>query len=187
MQIWSEAASLVEPIAKSNPTSATSAYHLANILEYQGNRLEALGQSAVAIQRYRASLELVRPFLNMENGSATGQSIAAEEDLAQVLASTGDHAAALDFANLAVAQAEKRASTSPPSERYAGGLARAYATLATVQENAGDPFQARKSAEKALETWKQVHSRGVISVHGGIMADNEKLLARLSAASPPGE
>jgi tetratricopeptide (TPR) repeat protein len=136
------------------------------------------------MQRYRASLELLRPFLNMGNSRVTSQNIAIEEDLARVLALTGDYAAALDFANRAVAQAEKLITTSPSSERYTGAFARAYATLAAVQEKAGADRQARQSAEKALEIWKGVHDRGVISVHEGIMADTGKLLARLSPTAP---
>ena len=113
-----------------------------------------------------------------------GVSISGQEDMARVLAASGDFAAALDFANRAVAQAERRNATFGPSEYLAGPVARAYAILAAVQEKTGNLGHARQSAEHALEVWKQVHNRGVISVHGGIMADNEKLLARLNAASP---
>ena len=111
-------------------------------------------------------------------------SISGEEDMARVLAASGDFAGALDFANRAVAQAEKSNATPAQSEYLAGPLAHAYAVLAAVQEKAGNPGQARQSAERALEVWKQVHNRGIISVYGGVMADNEKLLARLNATSP---
>ncbi len=55
--------------------------------------------------------------------------------------------------------------------------------MAAVQEKAGDAEQARQSAEKALEIWRQIHNRGVVSIHAATMANTETLLARLGAAS----
>ena len=136
-----------------------------------------------AVESYRACLALLGPFLD-SGSSMVGEYIWVQEDMARALASSGDFAAALDFANRAVSQSEKRIPASPPSEPYAGGLARAYATLAAVQEKAGDAGQARLSAERAQKVWKQVHNPGTISIHSGIMTDTEMLLARLNATSP---
>jgi len=104
--------------------------------------------------------------------------------LAQVLSSTGDYAAALELASGAVAQSEKRVATGPPSEQTVGSLARAYARLAAVEEEAGKPDEARQSAEKARSTWKQVHSRGALSIYPSVMAANDQRLARLNATLP---
>lgn len=171
---------MIEASARSTQTPPSQ---LENILEFKGQRLEALGRTTDALATYRACLELLEPFIDSES-SLAGDYILAQEDMARVLASSGDFTGALDFASRAVAQTEKRISTAPSGDRYAGGLARAYATLAAVQENAGDAGQARRSAERALEIWKGAHDRGAISIYGGIMADTEKLLATLNATLP---
>jgi len=66
-----------------------------------------------------------------------------------------------------VAQSEKRVATGPPtpSEQTVGSLARAYARLAAVEAQAGKPDEARQIAEEPRSTWKQVHSRGALSVY----------------------
>ncbi len=178
-----ESYELVEPIAKANPKSAMNGYELANILSYKSDRLQALGRTADAIEGYRKALDVLRPFLDSGNQPVIGENIYCEEGLARIYASSGSHADALEFAKRAVAHAEKRKAESSPNEYRTGSLARAYAILALVQEE-GDPDQARQSAEHAQEVWKQVHNAGVISIYAGIMADTEKMLARLNAASP---
>jgi len=180
-----EAISLIEPIAKANPKSSFYAYRLSNALDFEGRRLEALGRTAEAIKSYRRSLEVLQPFFDSGNTVMVyGQRIRNEEDLAQVLSSTGDYAAALELASGAVAQSEKRVATGPPSEQTVGSLARAYARLAAVEEEAGKPDEARQSAEKARSTWKQVHSRGALSIYPSVMAANDQRLARLNATLP---
>jgi tetratricopeptide (TPR) repeat protein len=159
-------------------------YELANILSYRSDRLQALGRNADAIEGYRKALDVLRPFLDSGNQPVIGENIYCEEGLARIYASSGSHADALEFAKRAVAHAEKRKAESSPNEYRTGSLARAYAILALVQEDGGDPDQARQSAERAQEVWKEVHNAGVISVYAGIMADTEKMLARLNAASP---
>jgi tetratricopeptide (TPR) repeat protein len=179
-----ESYELVEPIARANPKSAINAYELANVLYYRSDRLQALGRNTDAIEGYRKALDVLHPFLDSGNQPAIGENIYCEEGLARIYASSGNHADALEFAKQAVAHAEKRNAESSPSEYRTGSLARAYAVLASVQEEGGDPDQARQSAEHAQEVWKQVHNPGVISVYAGTMADTEKMLARLNAASP---
>jgi eukaryotic-like serine/threonine-protein kinase len=179
-----ESYELVAPIAKANPKSAVNAYELADILYYRSDRLQALGRNTEAIEGYRKAMDVLQPFLGSGNLVVTGENIYCEEGLAQIYASTGDHAAALEIAKQAVANAEKRNAVPPPSEYRTGGLVRAYAILAAVQEKEGEDGQARQSAERAAEIWKQIHNPGVISIHSGIMIDNAKLLARLGAALP---
>jgi len=176
-----ESYSLIEPIAKTNKQSATQANQLANILDFEGHRLEALNKNADAIQSYRKSLELLQPFMDAGNGAVVGQEISTEEDLARILASTGESSMALEVSSRAVAQAEKRNAAPPANEYYAGALARAYATMALVQAKAGDAAQARQNAEKAMTIWKQIHNRGVLALHSDAEADNERLLAGLDS------
>ncbi len=179
-----EAAGLLDPIVKANPNAAIKAVQLAMTLEFIGHRLEELGRVQEAIENYRKSLSLLQPFLEPGSHAVIVQSLASEESLALACASTGERAAALESATRALSRAEKLNVTPPISEKSAGYLARAYSTMATVQDKAGDPGQARQSAERALEIWRQVHNRGVVSIHASTMTDTETLLAGLGASSP---
>jgi len=176
---------IAEPIAKANPKSAAYANQLATILDFQGHRFETLGQRDDAIQSYRNSVEILRPFLDSGNKAVVGQAITSENDLARVLAATGGHPAALEVSSRAVAQAELRNASAPPNEYYAGSLAHSYATQAIVQEKAGNFDLARQDAEKALVIFRPIRNRGVISIYGGEMANTETQLRRLAGVPPP--
>ncbi len=178
-----EAADLLYPIVKANPTAATKAVQLAMVLEFIGHRLLALERYEQAIESYRKSLGLLQPLLELGSHAVIIQSLASEESLALACALTGERTAALDSATRALTRAEKLSVTPPLSEKSTGYLAKAYATMATVQDKAGNSNQARQAAEDALKVWKKVRNRGVVSIHAGTMADTQTLLAELSASS----
>jgi tetratricopeptide (TPR) repeat protein len=179
-----EAFALVEPLAKANPKTPNYADQMALNLEYQGHRYEGLGQARDAIQSYRKSMEVLQPFLDAGPAGMMTQELASEDALARAYASIGDKAAAMDYATHAVEQAEKRNAKPPPDEYHAGALARAYTTLAVLQEKSGDHALARQSVEKALDIWKQTHNRGALSIYSGSGAEAKELLAGLDAGRP---
>jgi tetratricopeptide (TPR) repeat protein len=179
-----KAIAFIGPIAKANPESATSAQQLANLLEYRGLRLESLGRRAEAIQSYRESLELIRPFLESANLVVRSQGISSDQALAQAYASSGEFTTALDFANRAVEQAEKGNAGSPPDDYDLGEMGSAYANLALVEEKAGNLDLARQSGEKAKAMFSSIRNRGTISTLTAEIADTQALLARVPVRDP---
>ncbi len=178
-----EAISLMGLAVKGNPDSSPYATQFALLLEYQGHRFETLGQMAEAIQSYRQSLEVLKPFLTSGDSGVTRQEIASEEALAMADASNGELAAALEIASRSAADAEKYTQAGPSDSR-AGDLARAYATLAAVQQKCGNTIEARKSAERAMGIWKGIHNAGVLSIRRATRVDTEALLAQLDSSAP---
>jgi tetratricopeptide (TPR) repeat protein len=143
--------------------------------------LDALGRTTEAVASYRDALYLLTPFVEKGAAPTVSMYVMLRSDLARVLARTGDYPAAIEFANDAVARAEKRRMASPREDSATGGLARAYTALAFVEDLAGDTTAAKESAEKAEQTLHQIHNRSVLTVFPSVMTENEKLLARLAA------
>jgi serine/threonine protein kinase/tetratricopeptide (TPR) repeat protein len=180
LAILQEAIGLMKPAVNANPESSPYATQFALLLEYQGHRLEALGQTQDAVRDYRESLEALRPFLEAGGSMVTHQNLASEEALALAYASAGNLAAASQIAVQTVTEAEKYDQAAPSDPRK-GDLARAYATLAAVQQKGGNLPQAWESAEKAMGLWNGIHNAGVLSIRASMRSDTEALLSTLNA------
>jgi serine/threonine protein kinase len=173
-----EALPLMEAAARNNSDSAFYATQFALQLEYQGHRLEALGREQQAIDSYRKSLDALRPFADSGNGGVKRQTLASKEALALAFATKGETAAAATLVASAV-EGAARSESHPPSEYQTADLARAYATLAAVQEKAGQSTQARDNAAKALTLWRTISNPSVLSIRRSSQQETEELLTRL--------
>jgi tetratricopeptide (TPR) repeat protein len=176
-----EAESLIKPTAEANPKSSINAYQLGLILGFKGRRLNALGRTTEAAASYHEALDLLTPFAEKDAASTVSTYLRFRSDLARVLARNGDYPAAIEIANEAVARTAKRRMTSPQHDLITGELAQAYAALAFVEDLAGAAAAAKESAEKAEQTWHQIHNLRILTVFPSVMTENEKLLARLAA------
>ena len=72
----------MEPIVAANPKAADTAVNLAQIMEYEGHRIEELGRAPEAANVYRKSLTLLDAFLNSGKNPVVVQYVSDEESLA---------------------------------------------------------------------------------------------------------
>ncbi len=175
-----EARKLIEPIAAANSKSTEMANQLALILEYDGHRQRTMGHNDEALASYRKSIALLQPFFDQQNESVTSQYLSSEQSLALLYASIGDHAAALELANQAFAQAEKYSGQLSRPDLQMARTAEGWSVLAVVQSKAGMTNQARQSAETAMVLWRSIKTPGVLTAHRRALADMQTLL------TPPG-
>jgi eukaryotic-like serine/threonine-protein kinase len=173
-----EALPLMEAAVRSNSDSAFYATQLALLLEFQGHRLEMLGEEERAVESYRKSLEALRPFANSGNNGVEKQTLASEEALARAYANRGEIAAASALAAGALELAEKSQS-QPPSEYQTAELARAHGALAEVQEKAGLTAKSHDNAVKALALWGGIRNPSVLSIRKSSQKETEELLTQL--------
>jgi tetratricopeptide (TPR) repeat protein len=171
-----EARRLIEPIAAVNPKSAEMANQMALVLQYEGHRQRMMGHNDEALAKYRRSIALLQPFFDQQNESVTNQYLSGEQSLALLYASIGDHAAALELANRAFAQAEKYSGQLPQPDLRMAVAAEGWSVLAVVQSKAGMTNQARQSAETAMKLWNSIGRPGLLSSHRRAIADVQILV-----------
>ena len=170
-----ESRKLIEPTASPNVKSVEIANQVALILEYEGLRYQALGQTEEAAASFRRSMELLQPFFDQQNAAAITQYCSSEEDLALLYASTGNPAA-LALANDVMAQAEKHANLLTQPDSKTALLGEAWSTLAVAQSKAGQTDQASQSAVTALKLWNSFEKPGLLSAHRRAMANVQALV-----------
>jgi serine/threonine protein kinase len=171
-----EAQRLLAPIAAANAKSAEMANQLAAILEYKGHRLETLGRTEEAVTSYKQSIALLEPFLQSKNDSVTVQHLDGQESLALLYSSSPDSSSALDFADRSLAQAKEYSSLAPPTDVKTTALARAWSTLAMVQQRLGQLDQSKQSAASAMKLWGSVRKPGILTAHRKVLADTQAIL-----------
>jgi len=181
-----EAIAIMEPVASSNPKSASIAVQLAVAQQFAGRRLQSLGQTSAAAEQYRKSLATIGPCAAVHSGFAycAQQVFTDEEALAVLDADGGDLNAARGLANSALAHAQAFADSDRKSEPRTGHLAKAYFVLASVSRVAGDSEQARESARRAVALWRAVHDPTVLATHRQAMEEAEAMLRDLEGRDP---
>jgi tetratricopeptide (TPR) repeat protein len=103
-----------------------------------------MGHNDEALARYRKSIAVLQPFFDQQNEAVTYQYLSCEQSLALLYASTGDHAAALELANRAFAQAEKYSGQLSLPDSRTAVAAEGWSVLAVAQSKAGMVDQARQ-------------------------------------------
>jgi len=147
---------IFETLLRSEPQAVRYNFGLELSWEYIGHRLRAGGKPAEALAAYRASLSLTDKTLaaNPRDLSSLIQAIAVDQDIASLMADTGDRAGALDYAARAVDQAERIAQgNDTPNARIR--LAKAYESMAEVRKRLGDWADARAAATLAADHWRK--------------------------------
>ncbi len=157
-----EAVEILDSLARSNPKSLRFAGARSEALEYAGHLHESIGDRLAAEADYRDSYETVSAFASTPDVTVQVQQIASAEALAQILAESGRGPEALDFANRAVAVAEKYSGSK---ERGSGHLGRALFVLAGVERKLNDPAHATSTANRALECWSKLENPRVIAYY----------------------
>ena len=180
LQTLREAIAIIEPIAGANPKSSNIAVQLALAIEYAGQRLGSLGQTSAAAEQYRKSLAAVDACAVTGVPYCALQAIRDEELLASLYADTGGLRMARAFADRAVAHAEAYANGDRQSDRRIGQLAKAYFVLASVSRAAGDRYQSRESARRALSLWQSVRDPNVLAFHRQAMEEARAMLREKS-------
>ncbi len=177
-----EAISLIEPVARANPKSASIAVQLGVAQEFAGRRLQSLGQLSAAAAQYRQSMATVGPCATIQSGFAycVQEVFTGEEAMALLDAAAGDSIAARAFAESALAHAQAFADGDRKSERRIGHLAKAYFVLASVARSAGDTQQAHAASSRAVSLWQSVSSPAVLAIHQHAREEAEVLLRETS-------
>jgi hypothetical protein len=88
------------------------------------------------------------------------QALAAEENIAEILAHQGDHPGALEMARKAIGRAEQVSAPDSERDRVTRSVAMAYQNLATVQAIFGNWSEARVAAQRAVDGWRQLIASG---------------------------
>jgi tetratricopeptide (TPR) repeat protein len=176
MSALEEARSLIEPIAKANPSSSEAANQVAYILEAEGHRKEAMGKPDEALASYRESIAILQPYWDRKDKTVTLLYIINEQDLALLGATPGDAGAALQMSQQALTQTEDYAGQPPYLDRQVGALGRAWSNLAQVQAKVGQMDQARRSARQAIELWNTVKQPGALSAYREAFAGAQAVL-----------
>jgi eukaryotic-like serine/threonine-protein kinase len=177
-----ESRALIEPIARANPHSAEAAGQIALITEYEGHRLEALGDKAAAMASYRQSIDNLRPFLEKPTSSVMSQYLADVENLNRLNIDASQSGAAVELAGEALTRVERYSDHTPRSDGEMVFLGKAWAILSMAQSGAGRGEEAKDSATKAVDLWN--------GVKPGLLAQNRELMEtmrRVAAAQhqPP--
>jgi len=173
---------LMGRVAKDQGLSPGIALQQAYMLERWGMSLEAMEHQNEAIEIYRKSLDVLQPFLESDNRDIVQAAMAIEQDLALAEASTGNNVVALELAGRSVRRAKDLSAKNPKSALYVAKVAESYATLAAVQEKAGDLEQARQNAGSAIALWGPARDLGLVHMDAAKRADTVALLSRLGSA-----
>jgi tetratricopeptide (TPR) repeat protein len=182
-----EADAILQKLVAADPQSVTKLRRLAMAQEYEGRRLQALGNRTQAVAYYRQSLAIAEKALahNPSDGNLTSQALADEEALAAALALDGNRAGAVEIAQKAVARAE-RVSSAPGSEMDIAirHRAEAYHELGAVYAAFSEWKDARAAAERAVSAWRQLANAGSKMVVPAEADQAEGLLRNASARLP---
>ena len=171
-----EAESLIRPIAGLNSRSSETASQLALILEYEGHRLETLGQPSQAVTKYRESMAAIQSFFEEQNLTVVGQYLTDRENIALLEISLGDTEAALHEVGLAISEAKELCDRAHRTDSQTLTLAKAWAMLAMVQSRIGKAAEARESAAVAVAFWNTIDNPGLLLIHHDIMKKTQALL-----------
>ena len=174
-----ESEHLAASVVAANQNSVDAMSLLAQVLDYEGHRLEQLGRKPEALQAYQKSIALLEPEPAKPRVGTPPDYIRVQEDLALLQASSGDSDAGLSLAQKALSTAEAYIATPPATDLKTATLASAWATLATVQAAASQNSTARKSAEKAAGMWDSIRKPALLTAFRSRVAENQKLLSTL--------
>ena len=162
LEMLREADGIIQKLIAADPQSLPKFRTLATIQEYEGRRLEGLGQTDEAIGEYRQSLATTEKMLARDGlaMSYLSQALADEEAIARALVHQHRAAEAVEMARKAVGRAEHIAPTPSERERATRYVSKAYGTLADVLVLVGDPTGARAAAGRAVAGWSQLKASG---------------------------
>ena len=177
-----ESEHIATSIVAANSSSFDAVSLLAQVLDYEGHRLEQLRRKPEALLAYQKSITLLEPVTTKSRIGTSGDYIRAQEDMALLQASSGNPEAGLTLAQKALSSAEAYVATPPATEFKTATLDSAWATLAATQAAANQNSMARQSAEKASVMWGSIKKRALLSPFRSRVAENEKLLSTLEAA-----
>jgi hypothetical protein len=108
-------------------------------------------------------MTLLEPFLDGQVAAIMPQYIADEQDLALLLASSGDLTQAAELSGRALAQTQKIVGSSPRTDSQRGSLAQSCSIRALVQARIGQAAEAQQAAASAVRIWDEIKSYGVLS------------------------
>jgi tetratricopeptide (TPR) repeat protein len=173
-----EADGILQKLIAADPQSVSKLRALAMVEEYEGRRLESLGNRDEAIIQYRRSIAAVEKALgrNPSDLSSISQILASQEALAEALARQGDHSGALRMARTAVTLAEQVSSPESERDRVARYIATAYLSVATVQSTFGNWSEARAASERAVAGYRRLIASGSRRVFRAEVTHAEALL-----------
>ena len=157
-----EAESILQKLIAADPQSVSRYLTLATVEEYEGRRLQALGETGPALAQYRQSLASAERVLvgAASNLPAVAQALAAGKAAAELLNAQGDSTAALEMARQAVSRAEHFSAAATDRNRAALYLAGTYRVLASVQAAMGNWSDSRSSAERSIREWQHLRDAG---------------------------
>ena len=172
-----ESLELLRALVQASPKSFNYVEAASMAHEYAGHRLRELGELDRAESEYRQSLSMIEAVAagSPDKVSVVSQALSAEQALARILAERGSRQAAIDYANRAVARAEKFWGVPKDEQRHSGYLGRALFTRAVVRRQLGDPAAARESALDALKQWTTIRNPAMRGFYGAAMPEAEKM------------
>ena len=178
LQMLRESESILQRITATDPQSIAKQRPLAMVEEYEGHRLEGMGQKEEAIACYRKSIMVTERVLNKHPAEVPfiTEYIAGYEALAEALASTGDRQGALQAAETAIEQAQHSRAQESERERLAHHIPDAYLTLAIVQSRFEDWSKCHDAADRAVASYRQLLASGNPFVKREKAARAEELL-----------
>jgi tRNA A-37 threonylcarbamoyl transferase component Bud32/tetratricopeptide (TPR) repeat protein len=171
------ARSIFEDLIGKDPLTVRYRYGLELANRYLGRRLRALGKPGQAMEHYRKTLETAENALKASptDMASLTEAIFVEDDMADLMAASGDRSGAVEYAARAVSRAEAAAKIALNSPTARIRVARAYEEMASVRKQLADWEAARAAAIRAADEWR-LFPAGMDS-HAGDVSRMETLAA----------
>jgi serine/threonine protein kinase/tetratricopeptide (TPR) repeat protein len=181
-----QAERIMQKLTTADPRSLARFKTLASIQQYKGRRLRDLDRNDEAIAAFRQSLELAKTNSSRSPTDITmlNQIMESEQDLAEVLAKTGDRANAVAAADDAVKRIETFSPPASEHDRISRIKARAYQTEGIVHAAFQEWDQATPAAERSVNEWHQLIAAKSRTVDPKKVARAEALLQECQSHRP---
>jgi tetratricopeptide (TPR) repeat protein len=151
-----ESSAILESLAREEPSAIRYQRPLALVHQYAGICLREMGRLDEAMAELRRSMEIADAMMAVHPGDASALSrlVRNERDMAAILASRGDSAAALSHAQRGLYVARRYVDGPEPGLRKRF-LADAYFGLASIDRTFHKWQEARDNAQQAIANWDQ--------------------------------
>jgi len=165
--------------------------YIVSLYGHIGQRLQAQGNQAAAIESYRKSVALGGKLADTDPANLESALIVQDSRdlLSKALAEMKDRAGALEICSAAIRYAGIAAAAQPRSLEALVLLPRALATKADILAGLGDWAEARDAYREALAAWSALKvQKGFDTAHGAavetVMAGLARCETEIAKASP---
>ena len=157
-----QAETILQKFVTADPNEVRKARTLAMTKQFKAERLEAMGrhEEALAVSRQSYELALKVYERSPKDLSNISQVQVSQEDLAEALARSGDHAGAMSNAEAAIRRAEEMQPPAAETERKTRAIAIAYQSAAAVHATFGEWTEAMGAAQRSVELWDGLEKSG---------------------------